>query len=73
MVAAVASLAALGRRLGDTCTSNSLHWGVADVRHQPFLLAARQRVSFRSVKEAVAAARDGDQILLLAGIHNGMG
>ena len=35
--------------------------------------AARQRVSFRSIKEAVEAARDGDQILLLRGIHNGMG
>ncbi len=35
--------------------------------------AVRQRTSFRSVKQAVAAARDGDQILLLAGIHNGMG
>ena len=35
--------------------------------------AVRQRVSFRSVKEAVEAARDGDHILLLQGIHNGMG
>ena len=35
--------------------------------------AVRQRVSFRSVKEAVEAARDGDQILLLRGIHNGLG
>jgi hypothetical protein len=37
------------------------------------VLAVRQRVSFRSVREAVEAARDGDQILLLRGIHNGMG
>ena len=35
--------------------------------------AARHRTSFRSLKEAVAAARDGDRILLLAGVHNGMG
>jgi hypothetical protein len=33
----------------------------------------RQRTSFRSVKEAVAAARDGDRILLRSGAHNGMG
>ena len=32
-----------------------------------------QRMSFRSVKEAVEAAKDGDQVILLPGIHNGMG
>lgn len=33
----------------------------------------RRRTSFRSIKEAVAAARDGDRILLRRGVHNGMG
>lgn len=33
----------------------------------------RRRTSFRSMKEAVAAARDGDCILLCRGVHNGMG
>ena len=32
-----------------------------------------RRLSFRSVREAVAAARDGDRILLRRGVHNGMG
>lgn len=32
-----------------------------------------QKASFRSAKEAVDAAQDGDQIILLPGIHNGMG
>ncbi|RMZ53297.1 hypothetical protein APUTEX25_004785 [Auxenochlorella protothecoides] len=32
-----------------------------------------RRTSFRSLKEAVAAAEDGDIIVLLAGVHNGMG
>lgn len=52
-----------------------LPYGVADAAAATpgAITTARQRVSFRSVKEAVAAARDGDQILLLAGIHNGMG
>ncbi|PRW57622.1 tetratricopeptide repeat 1 [Chlorella sorokiniana] len=35
--------------------------------------AARRRTSFRSVLEAVTAARDGDRIILRRGIHNGMG
>lgn len=34
---------------------------------------ARQRTSFRCIKEAVKAARDGDRILLQPGVHNGMG
>jgi hypothetical protein len=33
----------------------------------------RRKTSFRSIKDAVAAARDGDRILLRSGIHNGMG
>jgi hypothetical protein len=33
----------------------------------------RRRTSFRSVKEAVTAAQDGDRILLRRGTHNGMG
>ncbi|KAL4457278.1 hypothetical protein ABPG75_012143 [Micractinium tetrahymenae] len=33
----------------------------------------RRRTSFRSIKEAVAAARDGDRIILRRGTHNGMG
>lgn len=37
------------------------------------LLVGSQKASFRSVKEAVEAAQDGDQIMLLPGIHNGMG
>jgi hypothetical protein len=31
------------------------------------------RTSFRSVKEAMEHARDGDHIILRAGIHNGLG
>lgn len=33
----------------------------------------RRRTSFRSAKEAVEAAQDGDRILLRRGTHNGMG
>jgi Right handed beta helix region len=32
-----------------------------------------KRTSFRSIQEAVSAAQDGDRILLLKGVHNGMG
>jgi hypothetical protein len=32
-----------------------------------------RRTSFRSIKEAVEAARDGDRIVLRRGQHNGMG
>lgn len=32
-----------------------------------------RRTSFRSIKEAIAAAEDGDRILLCCGTHNGMG
>lgn len=32
-----------------------------------------ERFSFRSLKEAMEAAKDGDRILLLRGIHNGSG
>ena len=35
--------------------------------------AGSQRTSYRSMKEAVEAAHDGDQIILEPGIHNGMG
>ena len=31
------------------------------------------RTSFRCIQEAISAARDGDRILLLKGVHNGMG
>ena len=34
---------------------------------------AQRRTSFRSLKEAVLAAEDGDRILLGSGTHNGMG
>ena len=37
------------------------------------VVAGLPRASFRSVKEAVEAAQDGDQIILLPGIHNGLG
>ena len=33
----------------------------------------QRRTSFRSIKEAVSAAQDGDIIILRKGIHNGMG
>jgi hypothetical protein len=33
----------------------------------------RRRTSYSSMREAVAAARDGDRILLRRGTHNGMG
>ena len=33
----------------------------------------RRRTSYRSIREAVAAARDSDRILLRRGTHNGMG
>jgi tetratricopeptide (TPR) repeat protein len=36
-------------------------------------LTSKIRTSFRSIKEAIAAAKDGDRILLLKGTHNGMG
>ena len=36
-------------------------------------VVSQQRTSFRSIREAVAAARDGDRIVLLRGVHNGMG
>ncbi|KAL3162418.1 hypothetical protein ABBQ32_010088 [Trebouxia sp. C0010 RCD-2024] len=39
----------------------------------PLATTGMRRASFRSVKEAVDAAQDGDQIILLPGIHNGMG
>ncbi len=35
--------------------------------------AVRQRRSFRSLRAAVEAACDGDCVLLLRGVHNGMG
>jgi hypothetical protein len=35
--------------------------------------ARRARTSFRCLREALAAARDGDRILLRAGVHNGLG
>lgn len=31
------------------------------------------RLTFRSVHDAVDAAEDGDEIVLMAGIHNGLG
>jgi hypothetical protein len=31
------------------------------------------RTSFRCIQEAISAAQDGDRILLLKGVHNGMG
>eukprot|EP00887_Chlorella_sp_A99_P007902 scaffold12.g7902.t1 len=43
-----------------------------DYRQTPAALQ-RRRTSFRSIKEAVAAAQDGDRILLRRGVHNGMG
>jgi hypothetical protein len=33
----------------------------------------KNRTSFRCIQEAVSAAEDGDRILLLRGVHNGMG
>lgn len=41
--------------------------------HIASLLSGFQKTSFRSVKEAMEAAQDGDQIILLPGIHNGLG
>lgn len=43
--------------------------------HYSDTLAAsmNQRTSFRCLKEAMTAARDGDRILLRQGIHNGLG
>ncbi len=35
--------------------------------------AVRRGFSFRSVHAAMKAARDGDQIILRKGIHNGLG
>ncbi|DBB01102.1 hypothetical protein WJX77_003106 [Trebouxia sp. C0004] len=37
------------------------------------LTTGSQRTSYRSIKEAMEAACDGDQIILQPGIHNGMG
>jgi tetratricopeptide (TPR) repeat protein len=36
-------------------------------------LLAQERSSFRCIGEAVAAAKDGDRIVLLRGTHNGLG
>lgn len=44
---------------------------VFHTRHQ--VVCAVRKFSFRSLHAAVAAARDGDQILLKRGIHNGLG
>lgn len=44
-----------------------------DYRQTAAALQRRRRTSFRSVKEAVTAARDGDRIVLRCGVHNGMG
>lgn len=35
--------------------------------------SAGLQYSFRCIKDALEVAKDGDQILLLKGIHNGMG
>ena len=43
-------------------------WTYADQR-----VAQTGRTSFRCVAEALQAAKDGDRILLLKGIHNGLG
>lgn len=39
----------------------------------PCSCAVKKGYSFRSIHAAVAAARDGDQIMLKKGIHNGLG
>ena len=45
------------------------NWHYSDT----LVAARRQRTSFRCIREAVAAARDGDRITLLRGVHNAMG
>ena len=52
-------------------------WAAASAGHQASAAAAlvaergrRERLSFRSVAEALEAARDGDRVLLLRGTHN---
>ena len=63
------------------------HYMLAALRRQPNLKVVHAclpvsigqvrchsgRYSYRSLKEALEAARDGDQILLRRGIHNGLG
>jgi len=50
-------------------TDSIATWHYAD----SVLAFRKQRTSFRCLGEAVAAARDGDRILLRKGVHNGMG
>lgn len=45
------------------------HKNSNDVRNRQRL----NRTSFRCIQEAISAANDGDRILLLKGVHNGMG
>jgi tetratricopeptide (TPR) repeat protein len=44
-------------------------WSYAD----SLAAVRRHRTSFRCIKEAMAAARDGDHLVLKKGVHNGMG
>lgn len=40
---------------------------------QMYVLNIVIRLTFRSIHDAVSAAVDGDEIVLMAGIHNGLG
>ncbi|KAK9852134.1 hypothetical protein WJX84_002432 [Apatococcus fuscideae] len=64
-----------GNELAGQVSGNSVsQLAIAPVSKTSAMLATGwKRSSFRSVKEAVDAAEDGDRILLLSGIHNGMG
>ncbi|KAL4421167.1 hypothetical protein ABPG77_003350 [Micractinium sp. CCAP 211/92] len=67
--AGVGNLLAAGVAGGSASGDPLVAW---DYRQTATVLR-RRRTSFRSIREAVTAARDGDRIVLRRGIHNGMG
>ncbi len=67
--AGVGNLLAAGVAGGSASGDPLVAW---DYRQTATVLR-RRRTSFRSIREAVTAAHDGDRIVLRRGIHNGMG
>ncbi|KAK9828720.1 hypothetical protein WJX72_001708 [[Myrmecia] bisecta] len=59
--------------LGSTCSSEEQSLQAGTQQGRALTQAGGRPWSFRSMKDAVAAAQDGDQVLLLKGIHNGLG
>jgi hypothetical protein len=77
LAAAPAPAGAAGRALAVAAAAAATPAGDAlagwDYRADARALAARQRTSFRCLREALGAARDGDRVLLRRGVHNGLG